>query len=74
MTTFIALVLLMIALQGVFVVVARRGRDREPAGIRRYRFNHFRPDDASGSVNVVDRDAERMFADLQAVRHRAPHS
>ncbi|MFI6431805.1 hypothetical protein [Rhodococcus oryzae] len=33
-----------------------------------------RRDPASGSVNVVDRDAERMFADLQAVRHRAPHS
>ncbi|TJZ77787.1 hypothetical protein FCG67_11965 [Rhodococcus oryzae] len=74
MTTFIALVLLMIALQGVFVAVTRRGRDGEPSGIRGYRFNHFRPDPASGSVNVVDRDAERMFADLQAVRHRAPHS
>ncbi|MFC7446995.1 hypothetical protein [Rhodococcus daqingensis] len=58
MTTFIALVLLMIALQGVFVAVGRRGRSGS----------------ASGSANVVDRDAERMFADLQAVRHRAPHS
>lgn len=74
MTTFIALVLLMIALQGVFVAVARRGRERAPAGIPRYRFNRFQPVGASGSVNVVDRDAERMFADLQAVRHRAPHS
>ncbi|MFD4182049.1 hypothetical protein [Rhodococcus sp. NPDC058514] len=36
--------------------------------------NYFRPDASSGSVNYTDRDAERLLADLAAVRHRAPHS
>lgn len=72
MTTFIALVLLMIALQGAFVAVVHRGRYRELPGAGLYRLNYFRPDASSGSVNYIDRDAERMLADLEAVRHRAP--
>ena len=75
MATFIALVLVMVAMQVGFVAVKRHGEHAQPWRSTAYRHSFFfRTDRHAGSVNYIDRDAERAYADVLAMSHRAPHS
>lgn len=72
MTTFIALVLVVLALHAVFVAATRLGG--RPATRAPYRYNFFRGNTFAGAAEHVDRDAERAFADLAAMSMRGPHN
>jgi len=73
MTAFVALILVVIAIEGVFVLVRRR-HTREGRWSRWYRHNYFRPAGSGGFTDPVDRDAERIWADTLAMSRRAPHN
>lgn len=72
MTTFIALVLIVLVLHGLFVAATRIGG--RPATGSPYRYNFFRGNTFAGAADHIDRDAERAFAELAAMGHRAPHN
>ncbi|KAA0023095.1 hypothetical protein [Antrihabitans cavernicola] len=73
MTTFIALVLVVLVLQGLFVASKRSSHGRAVYGTP-YRYNFFRGDAFIGATDHIDRDAERAFADIDAISRRAPHN
>lgn len=74
MATFIALVLVVLALQGLFVAAKYLGPHDRPLTITPFRYNFFRGDGLMGSSNHIDRDAERAFAEMVAMTHHAPHN
>ncbi len=74
MTTFLVLVLSLLALHGLFLAFRSHGSRTEMRHGVQYRHNFFRPDGYMGTTDYIDRDAQRTIGEMVAMSRRAPHN